>query len=423
MTSEIVIMNRRAIALAADSAVTSSSVRNGQKQRRYFKGANKVFELSFHEPVGIMIFDVADLHAVPWEVAIKMYRDRLGRTSYPTLTEYAEGLFTFLETHSGLFPPDRRKESFRSDSFSAAVAILDDIEDDNLVRSQPDDTSKNAVRPKILANFVNLYAAMPVPTHFSASTISSAIAAGKNELEAAIGTLLNARGIIISAASISTLAIEALFKDYKRFLAHTGIVVAGYGRDSHFPSFVQHDVYGLSLGTFIFDVGIGAAITTESSSHIQAFAQTDMGWTFMAGISPDVFKEAIDGVRRSLDATIGRVLGDVGITSLATRQTIVDDEVKKFTDRMFKIQAENHYNPLRGVISLLPVEEMADLAETMISLESLKEKVTAPSESVGGAVDVALITRAEGLVWIRRKHYFDVTLNGRFAERQRQRMV
>jgi hypothetical protein len=57
---------------------------------------------------------------------------------------------------------------------------------------------------------------------------------------------------------------------------------------------------------------------------------------------------------------------------------------------------------------------MAGLAETLISLQSLKEKLTKPSETVGGPIDVAVITRNEGLVWIKRKHFFDPKLNSRY---------
>ena len=52
MTAEIVIMNRSAVALAADSAVT---VRSEDSRGKVFNTANKVFSLSKYAPVGIMI--------------------------------------------------------------------------------------------------------------------------------------------------------------------------------------------------------------------------------------------------------------------------------------------------------------------------------------------------------------------------------
>jgi|SRR5215813_6676404 len=50
MTCEIAIMNRHAIALAADSATTVTQWVEGRPQHRYFKGANKI--LLEHAPGG-----------------------------------------------------------------------------------------------------------------------------------------------------------------------------------------------------------------------------------------------------------------------------------------------------------------------------------------------------------------------------------
>jgi hypothetical protein len=79
---------------------------------------------------------------------------------------------------------------------------------------------------------------------------------------------------------------------------------------------------------------------------------------------------------------------------------------------------EKHNKPLRRVIGSLPIDEMASLAETLVMLESLKEKVTRPSESISGPIDVAIITRHEGFIWAKRKLYFDPKLNSRFFIRQ-----
>ncbi len=70
------------------------------------------------------------------------------------------------------------------------------------------------------------------------------------------------------------------------------------------------------------------------------------------------------------------------------------------------------------IIGSLPVDEMAELAETLIMLESLKEKVTRPTESVGGPIDVCVISKSDGFVWNKRKHYFEHGLNPHYFFRQ-----
>jgi hypothetical protein len=69
VTAEVCIMNRLAVVLAADSAATVTQWTGSKYEERYFKGSNKIFQLSDHHPVGLMIFDSADVLRVPWEIA------------------------------------------------------------------------------------------------------------------------------------------------------------------------------------------------------------------------------------------------------------------------------------------------------------------------------------------------------------------
>jgi hypothetical protein len=70
MTAEIVIMNKEAIAIAADSAVTFRE----EKGHKIFPSANKIFTLSKYHPVAIMIFGNAVFMDVPWEPLAKIIR-------------------------------------------------------------------------------------------------------------------------------------------------------------------------------------------------------------------------------------------------------------------------------------------------------------------------------------------------------------
>ena len=91
MTAEIAIMNKEAIALAADSAVTISQ-EVGQK---IFTSANKIFALSKYSPVGIMIYGSATFMGIPWETIVKTYRNKLGKIRFDTLKNYADDFIKF----------------------------------------------------------------------------------------------------------------------------------------------------------------------------------------------------------------------------------------------------------------------------------------------------------------------------------------
>jgi hypothetical protein len=49
-----------------------------------------------------------------------------------------------------------------------------------------------------------------------------------------------------------------------------------------------------------------------------------------------------------------------------------------------------------------------------VNLTSFKRHVTRDAETVGGPIDMAVISRADGFIWIKRKHYFKKELNPQF---------
>ena len=103
MTCEVAVMNKRGIALAADSAVTLG---NGKK---IYHTAEKLFSLSPSIPVAIMTFGAADMMNVPWETVVKIYAQKLGSRSFDTLDQYAKDFLSFIESATSLFPPEDQK--------------------------------------------------------------------------------------------------------------------------------------------------------------------------------------------------------------------------------------------------------------------------------------------------------------------------
>lgn len=122
MTAEIAIMNKEAIALAADSAVTMTAL-------KVFTSANKLFALSKYHPVGIMVYGNAVFMGVPWETIIKIYRNRLGKKRFKTLKEYAKDFIAFLGQlrGDGLFPSVVQDDYVRSSIYAYFNFIKDSI--------------------------------------------------------------------------------------------------------------------------------------------------------------------------------------------------------------------------------------------------------------------------------------------------------
>ena len=95
MTAEVVVMNTKWVALAADSAVTIQG-------KKVYNSANKLFPLSEHHPVGVMVFGSAQFMNIPWETIVKLYGRQLGNQEFDELEDYADRFIDFL--HDNDYP-------------------------------------------------------------------------------------------------------------------------------------------------------------------------------------------------------------------------------------------------------------------------------------------------------------------------------
>jgi hypothetical protein len=116
---------------------------------------------------------------------------------------------------------------------------------------------------------------------------------------------------------------------------------------------------------------------------------------------------------------VSDVLQECNVDLPDTFPALLKASSEEFANGWYSKMLAVHWHPMKNVIASLPIQEMVHLAETLIVLQSLKERITTHSESVGGPVDIAVITKAEGLVWIKRKHYFDADKNLPYVMRQR----
>jgi hypothetical protein len=92
MTAEIASVNRSALALAADSAVT---IRIGNTQKVY-DSAEKIFEFSRKNPIALMVYNSVEFVGVPLDVIVRKYRNEEDK-SYECLKDAADLFTKYLE--------------------------------------------------------------------------------------------------------------------------------------------------------------------------------------------------------------------------------------------------------------------------------------------------------------------------------------
>jgi hypothetical protein len=414
-------MNRLAIVMAADSASTVTHYTDHGSEERYFKGANKIFQLSDHHPVGLMIFDSADILRVPWEIVVKAFRANLSKKSFNTLQEYAAEFFSFLEQSPKLFPSDVQKIVFLENARSAAIRstmrdnIASEVEADRIARNDSMVKSRRAYIDSLV-----------MPPNIDAAHTDQTISAWRGDLVDMINEWADPLRVNFPSDmnAFAELGILEVLKDPGKQLGATGLVFAGFGDDDIFPAFVEYTSCGIVAGKHVSHEIKQVAVSHDLPAWLDSFAQTDMCDTFSLGISRDVYISVMDCLNEGLAdfAKSAVVAAGADAAAIPDIKAVVDVARRSMGEAIMTRAKREHALPLRRVLGVLPVDEMAELAETLINLQSLKEKVTKKSETVGGPVDVAIITKNEGLIWAKRKHFFDIDLNSRFALRQQARL-
>lgn len=130
-----------------------------------------------------------------------------------------------------------------------------------------------------------------------------------------------------------------------------------------------------------------------------------------------VFRSAvIETPRVAVDSFIQQQGGNPTRQVRKLRKDVADVTQRVFDKSSADLERFRHrtfVQPVLKVVSILSIEDIAVMAETLVNLASFRQKISMSVETVGGPVDVAVISKGDGFVWIKRKRYFNLDQNPR----------
>jgi len=200
-----------------------------------------------------------------------------------------------------------------------------------------------------------------------------------------------------------------------------GVVVFGFGDDELLPSLYSHQFDCGCFGNLRSVKHVEVNFGEQSEIHIIPFADRDVMDVFMEGSNQSTRAFFTTLMQRSMREVADRIIKDnfsltddeFAVIKTMNEKTITDIMRKTVTTARTWIH-EKSVEPVLNVVRALPKEDMATLAEALVEVTALKKKVSSDIETVGGPVDVCLVTKGDGLIWIKRKHYFDLDKNQQY---------
>ena len=137
--------------------------------------------------------------------------------------------------------------------------------------------------------------------------------------------------------------------------------------------------------------------------------------TIIFGIAPIVkesYKNTFNNKLQSIIHELEIDYPDASKVILGKFPSILDE----FICEASKCARKEYVQPFVKSIINLNIEDLADFAESLIKLTATKRKISPDQPTVGGPIDVMVISKGDGIIWMKRKHYFDPNLNHHFFE-------
>jgi hypothetical protein len=262
---------------------------------------------------------------------------------------------------------------------------------------------------------------------FSRGSRAALLRRYRRQIGEAVKDELQKLGGAISARRLAEAAVRAITSDMYWY-NESGIVIAGFGSEEFFPSlrcYTADSIIGGKLRA-VEEQGRRADITGVHTAVVAAFAQGDMVSLFMNGIDDDYAGFVRSFVGESFlvhyPDLVSQLISKHLPNTPNSRRSRILKQLRDAGDKLVSALGSGisqyantvYSNPIVQIVDHLPKEELAAMAEALVNLTSFKRHVTGQAETVGGPIDVAVISRGDGLIWIKRKHYFEPGLNQHF---------
>jgi hypothetical protein len=198
----------------------------------------------------------------------------------------------------------------------------------------------------------------------------------------------------------------------------SGIVFAGFGESELFPVVNSYRVELVVNNSLKYAKDGEEEISYIKPVVITSFAQSDMIDTFMQGIHPNYDATLWKYLQVFFDQYPQILLNNISDLEEGEKIELLEKLkeasmtlLNDFKNIISAYRQQEHIDPVVSNVGFLPIDELAAMAESLVNITSFKRRVSAEAETVGGPIDVAVISKKDGFIWIKRKHYFDPELN------------
>ena len=418
MTAVIGLLNKKGIALAADSAVTRSmtnDIHGYRVVKQWTKNGSQMLRLSNSAPISIMITGNGDYLNNPWEVIIRCYRRDRGDIAHSTVENCMYDFFNYVGSATNLWH-DKEILMWISQLVNSLFNIVRKTLPCELIK--PTSLSSQIYIEEYFNSFLKELNNFQLDVlnydkciQFENYTIEQFKQYAQPSIEQCLKSLNGCSQNLLDAIKehVEQTIFEVLTRYCDLLSSSSTLIFAGFGKDQDYPSIASSCVYG-GIRNFVNYKALPKDVICISDERPFAFcpyAQTDVMRCLTEGLHRDLDHNIHIDLKRYYQSVffVGKHI-ELSTNFLEILSEIkCGDLMKKFTEQIHNLRHNNYMDWVKRLADY-DLKAMADLADSLIDLTGFQRILTFQQEGVGGPVDLAVITKNEGFCWLRRKSWY-----------------
>ncbi len=431
MTAVVGIMNKRGIAIAADSAISVTQ----NHETKIVNSGNKMLRLSTAQPVSVMITGNTNFIATPWDVIVRRYRQKRG-DSLPSVEAVVDDFLAYIPTEKQLFySPNEIAHIY--DAIEKNFYRVVDFDFDTMAPSVPYAITDKKGNVTNLEEMVQVFRNKTAMVRKEWETIKSGPAFKNYTLEVFKKYVSKWRDLFDDLHSINYPKeffkcieddlLESALLYLTKSINNNGtiLVFSGFGAKEEFPSLIAVNVNGGFDCRVFYQINDHDRIhiSDEKETAICSYAQSDIMEALLTGINQDLKKEVFkkyENLFAIYKTQVLQRLEECGKLTPNIEKTINEvkclDLIQRFKSSETKRENAERQSWLKALKNY-DLQDMAHLAENLVAITGFERHMTFKQESVGGPIDLAVITKNEGFVWLNRKSWYNhQDVSGRYGK-------
>ena len=185
----------------------------------------------------------------------------------------------------------------------------------------------------------------------------------------------------------------------------TGVIISGHNINSPYPSYFEINIHCNDSGDIVFEE-LESKIDFEDTI-LRIYAYNEEGYTFFTGVNNEFIEYIINYINTTNNQILTILKSKLNEENIESSDKIIEITKSIITNEFSDVTIEIQNFITKGIyetsksIEFIPNYLLCILADEIIRLTALKQKISSEDEFVSMNSHISLMTKANGFKWVK----------------------